>query len=193
MSSAARPFSRFWYVSFLSLIAAAPLAAQDAAEVPAEEAAEPETSDQFSGIDLSITVPKSEADQLIDRDCERENEAGKVTGEIVVCRSKGEASDGSWDMEEFEARYAEKTKGMSTPNTFGIPNHGNPIGFGSPPPPAIIVDFDALPEAPAGSDADRIARGLPPMGRDAELTPEEIARRRREAGLDTPDIAEAPE
>ncbi|WP_239804568.1 hypothetical protein [Croceicoccus hydrothermalis] len=31
--------------------------------------------------------------------------------------------------------------------------------FGYAPPPAFIVDFDALPDAPPGSDADRIARG----------------------------------
>ncbi|MXO91263.1 hypothetical protein [Pontixanthobacter aquaemixtae] len=29
---------------------------------------------------------------------------------------------------------------------------------------ALIIDVTALPEAPPGSDADRIARGLPPLG-----------------------------
>lgn len=28
-----------------------------------------------------------------------------------------------------------------------------------PPPPAIIIDFSALPEAPEGSDADRVGKG----------------------------------
>jgi len=31
--------------------------------------------------------------------------------------------------------------------------------FGSVPPPAIMVDFDALPETPAGSDAARLYGG----------------------------------
>ena len=38
--------------------------------------------------------------------------------------------------------------------------------FGEAPEQPIIVDFEALPDAPLGSDADRIARGLPPLGDD---------------------------
>ncbi|MBB3034502.1 hypothetical protein [Alteriqipengyuania lutimaris] len=33
-----------------------------------------------------------------------------------------------------------------------------------PPPPVYMIDVTALPEAPPGSDADRIARGLSPRG-----------------------------
>ena len=33
-----------------------------------------------------------------------------------------------------------------------------------PPPPVYMIDVTALPEAPPGSDADRIARGLAPRG-----------------------------
>lgn len=33
------------------------------------------------------------------------------------------------------------------------------IGFGSAPVPMYFFDITALPEAPAGSDADRIAKG----------------------------------
>ncbi|HSG35049.1 MAG TPA: hypothetical protein VLA37_10975 [Sphingomonadaceae bacterium] len=36
------------------------------------------------------------------------------------------------------------------------------IKFGSVPPPAIMVDFEELPEAPEGSDADRIGKGQKP-------------------------------
>lgn len=42
-------------------------------------------------------------------------------------------------------------------------------GITCPPPRAIEVDFSALPEAPAGSDADRIGRGLPPLGNDGVI------------------------
>lgn len=34
--------------------------------------------------------------------------------------------------------------------------------FGDPPPPAYIIDFAALPETPAGSDAERVGQGLAP-------------------------------
>ena len=33
------------------------------------------------------------------------------------------------------------------------------LGFGSVPPPAYFIDFDDLPDAPEGSDADRISKG----------------------------------
>lgn len=69
------------------------------------------------------------------------------------------------------------------PDVFGIPNHGVPIPFGSVPEPVLLIDLEAIPEAPPGSDADRVARGLAPRGNDggsaargpepdAELAPE---------------------
>lgn len=180
----------------ISVTIAAPVTAQDDAVVtqaseaaPAQDAAAPPPppAPRRTILDLSVTVPRDESDRLIEKDCEDANEAGRVANEIVVCRELGEASDGSWNKEDFEKRYAEKTKGGSTPNLFGIPDHGNPIGFGSVPPPAYIVDFDALPDTPEGSDADRIARGLPPLGRDRELTEEEEKARRAALGLPTPE------
>lgn len=144
-------------------------------------------------LDLSVTVPREESDKLLEEDCEEEADAAKIANEIVVCRQLGEATDGSWDKEDWERRYAERTKGRSQPNTFGIANHGNPIGFGKVPPPALLIDVEALPEAPPGSDADRIARGLPPLGKSAELSPDEIAKRRRELGLEAPPVQSEPE
>ena len=202
LSSNAMPVVRF---SKLAIPLAALLAAEisvaaqgaddapdEVQEVEAGEASEPPTQRrQFTGIDLSVTVPKDESDRLLEEDCEEEADAGRIAGEIVVCRQLGEASDGSWNKEEWEKGYAERTafKGdPGTPNTFGIANHGNAIGFGSVPPPAIFIDVEALPQAPAGSDADRIARGLPPLGEDPEPTPEEIAERRRALGLDAPPV-----
>ena len=163
-----------------------------ATETDADSDTPPDAPPQRDIINLSVTVPRDESDRLIEKDCEDANEAGRVANEIVVCRELGEASDGSWNKAEWEKRYAEKTKGGSTPNTFGIPNHGNPIGFGSAPPPAYIVDFDALPEAPEGSDADRIARGLPPLGR-RDLTEEEEKARREAQGLSRTNPTSAPE
>lgn len=36
-----------------------------------------------------------------------------------------------------------------------------------PPPMPALIDLKAIPEAPPGSDADRVARGLAPTGRSA--------------------------
>ena len=48
------------------------------------------------------------------------------------------------------------------------------VKFGSVPPPAYMIDFDALPDAPPGSDADRISRGLAPRGYDGAPQPAEV-------------------
>ncbi|QFT76185.1 hypothetical protein [Erythrobacter sp. THAF29] len=198
MSSNAVPVLRFSPAMLaIALLCAmpAPVSAQDDSDVAsdAEEAEAVAPRRQFEGIDLSVTVPKDPSDKLLEQDCEEEADAGRIAGEIVVCRELGEATDGSWNKADWERRYAEKTKGGSTPNTFGIPNHGNPIGFGRVPPPAVFIDVEALPQAPAGSDADRIARGLPPLGEDPDPTPEEIAERRRALGLPAPPVSSEPE
>lgn len=187
--------------ALLALLAAHPVVAQDAptqdggsaqqvAEEPAEPAPAPTPARRREFIDLTVTVPREESDRLLEEDCEEEADAARIANEIIVCRQLGEASDGSWNKEAWERDYARRTQGGSTPDTFGIANHGNAIGFGSVPPPALIIDVEALPEAPEGTDADRIARGLPPLGRDSEPTPEEIAARRRALGLDAPPIGE---
>ena len=64
--------------------------------------------------------------------------------------------------------------------------------MGKVPPPALIIDVEALPDAPAGSDADRIARGLPPLGQDENLTEEEIRKRREKLGLPPPAFEKQP-
>ncbi|MCK0127044.1 hypothetical protein [Erythrobacter sp. F6033] len=201
MSSKAEPDLRFstfaiCFAAFAGL--AAPVSAQDDGNVTSEDDTE-EAAEEAGPppeplrLDLSVTVPKAESDQLLEEDCEEEADAARIANEIIVCRQLGEATDGSWNKEEWQKRYAEKTKGRSTPNTFGIANHGNAIGFGSVPPPAIFIDVEALPQAPEGSDADRIARGLPPLGKDPEPSPDEIAERRRKLGLDAPPVRSDPE
>lgn len=40
-----------------------------------------------------------------------------------------------------------------------------------PPPMPPIIDLKAIPEAPPGSDADRVANGLAPTGRDSPAPP----------------------
>ncbi|MFZ1743420.1 MAG: hypothetical protein WAT93_11220 [Pontixanthobacter sp.] len=89
--------------------------------------------------------------------------------EIVVCAEEQEQS-------QFRIRSDDKAKDDYARETM---NAGNPpapdvagpgifrgkatMGFGSPPPPVLMIDFSALPDAPEGSDADRISKGLPPL------------------------------
>jgi hypothetical protein len=142
-------------------------------------------------IDLSVTVPSGEVNEAQARQCEDEADAGAISGEIIVCRRIGEDGTNyySGSRSAAQKRFAEETMNAGVPpapNVFGIPNHGNPIGFGSPPPPALIIDVQALPKAPPGSDADRISRGLPPLGQDEDLSEEEVRKRREALGLPPP-------
>ena len=170
-------------IASLAVWFAVPLAAQDAGE-------------ERQVIDLTVTVPRDEPDNGYIEYCEEENDAARIAGEIVVCRQRGEATDGSWNQEAWERDYAERTKG---PQPVGVAGGGI---FTGPPtvsgmcfiPPcpeeaALMIDVEALPEAPPGSDADRIARGLPPDG-DAEPDAAQIAERRRALGLDAPPLPE---
>ncbi len=164
---------------------AAPSAADDAAITPPAAPAPPRER-----VNILVTVPRGEVNQAQAQQCEERADAGTISGEIVVCRQI--ADDGSNSLsssrKEAQKRYAEETAFQNAPRTpeaFGIPNHGNAIGFGSVPPPALIIDVAALPKAPAGSDADRIARGLPPLNEEVELTEEQEKARREAAGIKT--------
>jgi hypothetical protein len=167
-------------------IPVAPVAAQDDSSATTAPTAQPTPQPR---INLLVTVPRNEVNPAELQECRDEADAGTISGEIVVCREVGSKDDpATGTREETQKRYAEETalKGAPrAPEAFGIPNHGNAIGFGKPPPPAYIVDFDILPDAPAGSDADRIARGLPPLGEERELTEEEEKARREAAGIKT--------
>lgn len=186
-------------------MAATPLAAQDETGVTTQadsgeesEAGPPQpvtVPQPRRVLDLMITVPRNESDQLLAEDCEEEADAARIANEIVVCRQLGEGTDGSWNKEEFEQGYAQRTQGEQPVDVAGGGIFRGPATVSGlcvippcPPEAALIIDVEALPEAPEGSDADRIARGLPPLGKDGELSPEEIQRRRRAAGLDAPDL-----
>lgn len=179
-------------LALLTASAALPVAAQDdstATTAPAEPATVPVPPPQ-PRINLLVTVPRPDVNQAALQQCRDEADAGTISGEIVVCREQGQGKDTplTGDRAATQKRYAEETalKGAPrAPEAFGIPDNGKGIGFGGVPPPAYMVDFDVLPTAPAGSDADRIARGLPPLGEDRELTEEEEKARREAAGIKT--------
>jgi hypothetical protein len=174
---------------------AAPVAAQDdSAATPAPTPPESETPPpapppQQPRVNLLVTVPRGEVNQAQAKQCEDSADAGTLSGEIVVCRDLGDDGTGlTGDRKATQKRYAEETAfkdAPRAPEAFGIPDNGKGIGFGGVPPPAYIVDFKTLPTAPAGSDADRIAQGLPPLGEGRELTEEEEKARREALGIKT--------
>ena len=142
------------------------------AQERAQERLEPPSATAEEAIDAARSAygPRGRVE-----DCSAEQEAAALSGEIVVCRRQ---SDGSpyrlYDNDTALKELAERTKYEGVPRApdFLLDCHdqGYPVGcvkLGSAPPPAYMVDFDSLPDAPPGSDADRIARGLPPLGRDA--------------------------
>ncbi len=144
-------------------------------------------------INLMVTKPRAEVNQAQAQQCRSEADAGTISGEIVVCAETGE--DGSaltGSRAESQKRYAQETmnKGKPLAPDFirDCKEQGNPfgcVGFGKAPPVAITVDFAALPAAPAGSDADRIGRGLQPTGQEEELSEEQERARREAEGIRT--------
>lgn len=169
----------------LALLIAAPLAAQDDTGVTGPPAELPRPR-----INVLVTVPRGEVNQAQAQECEDLADAGTISGEIVVCRQTGDDGTNSLSgsRKEAQKRYAQETafKGAPPPpDMFGIPDNGKGIGIGGVPPPAVLIDVKALPTAPAGSDADRIARGLPPLNEETELSEEQEKARREAAGIKT--------
>lgn len=186
----------------IALVIAAPVTAQDdtaatpgqttgsAAATETPEPPLPPAAPPRERINVLVTVPRGEVNQAQVKECEDSADAGSISGEIVVCRQI--ADDGSNSLsgsrKAAQKRYAEETAFQNAPRApeaFGIPDNGKGIGFGGVPPPALFIDVEALPSAPAGSDADRIARGLPPLGEGAELSEEQEKARREALGIKT--------
>lgn len=180
---------------------AVPLNAQDdtvatAQPIELQDDEEAEEAEEPVRIDLSVTVPRGEIDESRVRACETEADAASISGEIIVCRELEQDNSFffSGSRDAARKRIAEETAYSADPRAPifipGCKDQGNPpgciSGIGSVPPPALIIDVEALPEAPPGSDADRVGRGLAPRG-GRELTEEEEKARREALGLETPD------
>ena len=139
------------------LLAPQAVAAQDAVPGSAEEAAQ-------AGRDYWSVLADPEEDAC---DAPTDPEI------IVVCAEK---SDPEKYMIEIEPGDDGKTgSGVPrAPDVFGIPpceSYQFCGKFGKVPPPAYMVDFDALPETPADSAAARLYGG--PTTADAEVEAEE--------------------
>ncbi len=169
--------------------AALPLALLAQAEVPADAAASepvPETATESAAepdegrlvIDIRAPSEPDPGDAIAYEACLAEQDAARLRGEIIVCRRRDgdDAAASGFDKEKWERDYAQRTQGAKTPGLDSLA--GGPLyradgsvfmvtvkrAFGDPPPPALFIDVEALPKAPPGSDADRIARGLAPLG-----------------------------
>lgn len=165
-------------------------------------------------IDLGPDAPVSEPPQQIDilappqtseaadavelKQCAEDTERGVVSGEIVVCRELPADTSQlySGSREAWLKDYAERTQNAGTlpppdvagPGIFRGPPNVSGLCFIPPCPKdaALIVDVEAIPPPPEGSDAERVAQGLAPVeGDDAPL--DEDARRRVEAELGLPE------
>lgn len=147
-------------------------------------------------IDLTVPAPTMPTTEAA---CARQREAAIVSGEIVVCGGDPAPDQRLRSRREAQDRYAARTAYRDDPATPDVAGPGIFRGpatvsgicvpgiLNCPKPPAVFVDVTALPQAPPGSDADRIARGLAPQGADvAAATGAPNARQRAELGLPTP-------
>jgi hypothetical protein len=202
LSSNAMPVLSGFRVALTALAlggALAPLAAQNAGGPPPPPSATPPAAAPAPApnpqppINLMVTRPRNEVNQAQLQECRKDNDAGTISGEIVVCAETGtDTSALTGTRAESQKRYAQETANKGKPLTPDFikdcKDQGNPFGcvsFGKGVPPAYIVDFATLPTAPAGSDADRISRGLPPLGQDGELSEEQERARREAQGIKT--------
>ncbi|MBV7265758.1 hypothetical protein [Erythrobacter ani] len=166
---------------------------------PGASAQEPTEEEQGEGsVRIDILAPPPAARPPTEaeiRACEEDVDAATVTGEIIVCRQIGDDPGNYYSGSRAEAqrRYAEETAfagDILAPDVAGAGIFRGPATLGGlclippcPKDPALIIDVEALPDAPEGSDADRIARGLPPA-EDAEgLSEDDIRRARQALGL----------
>ena len=158
-------------------------------------------SDPPQTIDILAPPSQSEAANAAElKDCENQREAGVVAGEIVVCRELPADTSQlySGSREAWLKDYAERTQNAGTlpppdvagPGIFRGPATVSGLCFIPPCPkdPALIIDVEAIPPPPEGSDAERVAQGLKPVeDDDAPLSAEE--RGRIEATLGLPEAA----
>lgn len=131
-------------------------------------------------IDILVRPVGGEASPRLVEECKEQEDAARISGEIVVCRQMRDVSRfTTLPRDEAQTRYARETAfagSLPSPDVAGPGIFRGPATISGlcipglqkcPPPPALMIDLAALPQAPPGSDADRIARGLPPLGNDA--------------------------
>ena len=156
-------------------------------------------------IDLTVTA-QGPPDPAKEEECRRQREAAEISGEIIVCGATPGDNQRLTTREDARDRYAARTAFRDAPATPDVAGAGIFRGpatlggicvkgvFNCPKPPAVFVDVTALPKAPPGSDADRISRGLAPLGEDEStvVARQVSAQQRAEMGLPEPASSPAP-
>ncbi|MHA6316043.1 hypothetical protein ACXYN8_00080 [Altererythrobacter sp. CAU 1778] len=138
-------------LSVVVLMTAAPLFAQQS--ITAEDALR-RADEVYGPPDVQTSV----------RRCDGENQEDPDV--IVVCRKLeeqrkfrvGSSTDRGENRSDGIPR-AEDIPGVIGPGIFTGPATASGCGLGCPPEMPPMIDLKAIPEAPAGSDADRVARG----------------------------------
>jgi hypothetical protein len=165
--------------------------------IPIDLGPEEPASDDPKVIDILAPLPTSEAaTEAVYKQCEEQRERGVVAGEIVVCRELDVDTSQlySGSREAWLKDYAERTQNagiiappdVAGPGIFRGPATISGLCFIPPCPdePALIIDVEAIPPPPEGSDAARVAQGLVPIETDdAPLSEEDRGRIEAELGL----------
>lgn len=150
-----------WFPAAM-LAAASPLPAQDA---PPTSAPPPVTAEQALAAAQEVYGPP-------DLRPRAECPAPTSGGEIVVCAEIEDPSQyrvqSSGDLDPTGA--GARGGGPRAPE-LGTAYPGVVVARGCfippcPPPMPVLIDLKALPDAPPGSDAERMGQGLAPRGRD---------------------------
>lgn len=157
--------SRLLAATLFAALLPAPLAAQDESAAPPAVTAE--RAIENAETSWSILAPE-DADVCADLN---ENSDPDV---IVVCR---EWESGERFMVDAPTRADTEVTGSGAPRAPDVSglkpcsSYTVCTKFGSVPPPAVMVDFDALPETPADSEAARLYGG--PTDADADQSSED--------------------
>lgn len=179
-------------------------AAAQPERVPIDLGPDAPTAQPPQQIDILAPPPTEEPTAAVLKECEDQREAGIVAGEIVVCRATDSDTSQlySGSRAAWLKDYAARTQGAGTlppPDVAGAGIFRGPatisgLCFLAPCPDeaALIIDVEAIPPPPAGSDAARVAQGMAPQGDDnTPLSAQDRARIEAELGL--PEAAATPE
>ena len=128
--------------------------AAEAAQAPAADSAEPTDSAQAAA-NAAI------AQRLLMAGQPKRCETAGPDGGIVVCGGREANEKERLPMrDQLDSARSTKDGMIRAPNVSGLRDCSRGcIGIGGVPPPMYYFDITKLPEAPADSDADKIARG----------------------------------
>lgn len=181
------------------LILAPPALAQERIPIDIGQSEEEGTAQETRVVNILAAPPaRDEPTAAQAKECDEEREASEISGEIVVCRKlpvdNSDRFAGSYA--DWLKDYAERSMNHNAIPAPDVDNTGLPPGMvpmitivgcfipPCPKPPALLIDVEALPAPPIGSDAYWKAQGLAGRGNEGELTPE--ARRMLEEELVLP-------